>query len=316
MRGEGRRRGVARRSSRSASRRRRSAVAADSGFGRRRRTTPRTRLAAARRRRRRRRRARRRRRWLGLRLAGDLDWRPSARTTSIKASSFAGAATDSNGAVALDGGQRVPPQQPLVEPVPERFADTEPVRHTFDDQAVGDPGCRRPAIEQGERVVEQVVRFEGRRERRADRDDIGPVGRARRPGRRRGPRSNARASEAVRQRPKPRRSAESGDRARQARHSGRVPTGWVGACIVPECPIAECRRDRSASNAHQAIGSAGRPGPGSLRVRPGSRLSAVPRQRPDRQGSARPASTDCGGRIEGMRHAATIHEIRRLSRDG
>ncbi len=51
-------------------------------------------------------------------------------------------------------------------------------------------------------------------------------------------------------------------------HPGRVPIGWVGACIVPECPAAECRDDRSASSARQAIAAAERPGPRPSGFRP------------------------------------------------
>ena len=109
--------------------------------------------------------------------------RPKARATSISAASSAGAATELERLVALDGGQRVAPYQSLVEPMPERLANAEPVRHPLDDEAVGDPGVRRPSIEQVERVVVQVVRFDGGREPGADRDDIGPLAGAGCPGR-------------------------------------------------------------------------------------------------------------------------------------
>ena len=85
--------------------------------------------------------------------------------------------------VALDRGQRVSPHQSLVEPVPEGLTDAEPIGHSLDDEPVGDPRCRGPAIQEVERFVEQVVGFDRHREPRSDRDDIGPIAWTRSPGR-------------------------------------------------------------------------------------------------------------------------------------
>ena len=231
---------------------------------------------------------------VGLQFAGDLDSAsraPGRRRAGPPRS--AGAAIDSNG-------PRLRWRPLRIATAAARGASARAVRgHGTSTSRLRRPAGPRsrpppPTDRAARAIVEQVMRSRaaanhGRIETTSNRSPV-PASRPRR-----GPRSTPRAPEAVRQRPTPRRSAESGDRARQARLSGRVPTGWVGACIVPECPTAERRvTGQLRARLRRSARLSTRPGPGSSRVRPRSRLSAVPRQRPDRQGSARPASTDCG----------------------
>ena len=173
--------------------------------------------------------------------------RPSAWRTSSSADSFAGAATDSNGSSPSSADQRVSPQQSLVEPVPERFADAEPVRHALDQQTVrrssGRPSDRADRASSSNRLCASRPSCEPR----PDRDDIGPVPGTGGPGRRRGPPSTARASEAARPRPTPRSSAESVVRAREEWLSGRVPTGWWEPVSYPNAQRSPATAERDPS---------------------------------------------------------------------
>jgi len=84
---------------------------------------------------------------------------------------------------AVDGGEGVAPQQPLVHPVPKRLAHPVPVGDPLDDQQVGEAHGLGPAVDQVERLGEKIVALEDRGERWPDRDDIGAIARSGGPGR-------------------------------------------------------------------------------------------------------------------------------------
>ena len=245
-----------------------------------------------------------RRRRLGLGPTGDLD-RASERAHHVDQRRLVGRRGDRfERPVALDRLERVPPHQSLVEPMPERLADAEPVGHALDDEAVGDPRGRRPAIEQVERVVEQVMRFEGRREPRADRDDIGPIGRPRRPGR----------VEDHAQTPGHRRRRVSGrghegqtspaiEHGKRCIQGGFRSAGWEPVSY-PNAQPRNAEVTASASSARQAIAPAERPGPWLS----GFRARAGPPRRRRRAGDRQGRQTH-----RGPRRPAPAGHLRALS---
>ena len=273
--GAGRLASIATRSSRSAFRRRRSAVAGDSRVGRRRRTTPRRAVRSG-----------------SSTDIGDVEGRAPPPPDRASGSPMVSTRRPSAWRTSSSA-SRSPAPRPIrtarrrrwrpvhIATAVARGASARAARgrgtSTSRPRRAGGPPLRwpPPSDRPGRATcrTDCALRAPPRTTAGSRRHRTGPRDPASRPGR--GPPWTARAPEAARLRPTPRRSAESVVRAREERLSGRVPTGWWEPVSYPNAQPPQRRRDRSGVRARAStprcspiVAQARRPLPRSARVRP------------------------------------------------